>query len=70
MPRLKMPPTPFQPNTWHLQANEPVTEQLHATIEAMLSQMNRAIDLLPDLTHSTAPADLQNPAAAAAAKKG
>lgn len=33
-----------------LQANEPVTEDLHETIEAMLAQMNRAIDTLPDLS--------------------
>ncbi|KAJ9529755.1 hypothetical protein QJQ45_014533, partial [Haematococcus lacustris] len=50
VPHLAMPPEPFKPNTWHLQAHEPVTEQLHATLTAMIAQMNRAIDLLPDLT--------------------
>jgi hypothetical protein len=47
VPRLAMPPQPFKPNTWHLQANEPVTEVLHNTLTEMLGQMNKAIALLP-----------------------
>lgn len=54
VPRLAEPPTPFKPNTWHLQGYEPVTAQLHATLEQMIKQMNRAIDRLPDLTGKVA----------------
>jgi hypothetical protein len=55
VPHLKMPPHPFQPNTWHLQAHEPVTQRLHETLEAMIAQMDRAIDVLPDLTNKLKP---------------
>uniref|UniRef100_A0A7S0X0W7 Hydroxyproline O-arabinosyltransferase-like domain-containing protein n=1 Tax=Chlamydomonas leiostraca TaxID=1034604 RepID=A0A7S0X0W7_9CHLO len=55
VPHLKMPPHPYQPNTWHLQAHEPVTQRLHETLEAMIAQMNRAIDKLPDLTNKAKP---------------
>lgn len=45
-----MPPTPFQPKTWTLQDHLPVTEQLHATLEKMIGQMNKAIATLADLS--------------------
>lgn len=55
VPHLKMPPAEFLPNTWHLQAREPVTKELHETLSAMIAQMNRAIDTLPDLTEKLRP---------------
>ncbi len=50
VPHIPMPPQPFQPDTWHLQDKMPVTRELHETLTAMLGQMNKAIDALPDLT--------------------
>jgi len=45
-----MPP-PWVPGL-KIQDGLPVTKQLHDTLEAMLRQMNAAIDTLPDLTHA------------------
>jgi hypothetical protein len=45
-----MPPQPFKEGAWHLQDRSPVTEEMHTTLTAMLWQMNRAIDTLPDLS--------------------
>ena len=48
-PRIPMPPA-FQEG-WVLEDNvTPVTQQLHDTVSAMLTQMNKAVDELPVAT--------------------
>ena len=47
-PRLK-PPPPYDPHL-KLQDGKPVTEELHATLTAMIKQMNDGIDSLSPLS--------------------
>jgi hypothetical protein len=47
---LQMPPEDWAPGKWHLQGNEPVTEDMHKTLASMIKRMNEAIETLPDLT--------------------
>lgn len=50
---LKVPHLPLPPawkDGWVLQDGLPITRELHDTLVSMLTQMNRAIDTLPDLT--------------------
>lgn len=50
VPKLKLPPEPFVEGEWVLQGHEPVTKDVHVIVREMLTQMNRAIDRLPDLS--------------------
>jgi len=48
--KLPLPPEPFEDRKWHLQDGFPVDVTMHGTLRDMLSQMNKAIETLPDLT--------------------
>lgn len=50
-PRIPMPP-PFEEG-WRLLDGKPVTRKLYDMMVLELSQMNKAIDTLPDLSQVT-----------------
>ena len=56
VPLLKLPPQPFVEGEWVLQDKVPVTAVLHKTLTEMLTQMNRAIEKLADLSKAAAKA--------------
>ncbi len=56
VPLLKLPPQPFVEGEWVLQDKVPVSAVLHKTLTEMLTQMNRAIEKLPDLSNAAAKA--------------